>query len=416
MKKESQKARGARDLLPADMQRFRAIENSFIESCSRWGYKEVRTPTLEYLNLFTSAGTLTPAMLNKVYSFLDWDGWSGDRVVLRPDGTIPVARLYMENMAKAGDAKLFYVSNMFSFESTGKENREKWQCGVEYIGHDKPSIDVEMIALAMEILAKTGLKNLKIKLSHAGIIKALLSSLVVDNDEYVRVLDQVNHGNWQYLMGIKSAGQDTKNLVSLLLNIKGKSTGFLENIKALPRVSGELKGSLENLSGITSILDELDYPYRIDIAATQNFEYYTGLNFQIVYKNSTVVSGGRYNDLLPLMGAGKVPACGFALYTDQLMKHISDEDGTNINQVIGIYAAIDHATTRAVFKMADFLHKNGYPSEINASTNKERYRWLIKYEKSSSSFVLTDCMTKQSRKVAPDRKLLDIIKQSKTAE
>ena len=323
MKKESQRAKGARDLLPEDMQNFRTIERAFIETCSKWGYKEVRTPTLEYLHLFTSAGTLTPAMLNKVYSFLDWDGWSGERVVLRPDGTIPVARLYMENMSREKDARLFYVANMFSFESTGKENREKWQCGVECIGHNEPSADVEMIALALEVLHKNGLDNLKIKLSHAGIVKALLSSLTVDKDEYEKVLDQVNHGNWQYLSGLKNLSQETRTLLSMLLNIKGKTTGYLENIKSLPRVSGKLKKSIDNLAGITSLLDEAEFPYRIDIAATQNFEYYTGLNFQILHKNTTVVSGGRYDDLLPLMGAGNVPACGFALYTDQVMKYVA---------------------------------------------------------------------------------------------
>ena len=70
----SQKCKGARDLLPKDMQAFRFIEDAFSKSCLRWGYREVRTPTLEYLHLFTAAGTLTPSMLGKVYSFLDWDG------------------------------------------------------------------------------------------------------------------------------------------------------------------------------------------------------------------------------------------------------------------------------------------------------------------------------------------------------
>ena len=94
----SLKAKGTQDLSPEDMRRFRLIEGVFRDSCLKWGYEEVRTPTLEYLHLFTSTGTLTPSRLNKVYSFLDWDGWSGERVVLRPDGTIPIARLYIEDM------------------------------------------------------------------------------------------------------------------------------------------------------------------------------------------------------------------------------------------------------------------------------------------------------------------------------
>ena len=93
-----QRCKGTRDLSPGEMAGFRLIEGVFRGCCLKWGYKEVRTPTLEYLHLFTSTGTLTPSMLSKVYSFLDWDGWSGERVVLRPDGTIPVARLYIDTM------------------------------------------------------------------------------------------------------------------------------------------------------------------------------------------------------------------------------------------------------------------------------------------------------------------------------
>ncbi len=96
-----QRCKGTRDLSPAEMSRFRLIEGAFRDCCLAGGYREVRTPTLEYLHLFTSTGTLTPGTLGKVYSFLDWDGWSGERVVLRPDATIPVARAYVEAMPTA---------------------------------------------------------------------------------------------------------------------------------------------------------------------------------------------------------------------------------------------------------------------------------------------------------------------------
>ena len=86
------RSRGMRDLLPDEMRAFRRVEDAFRAAATRWGYDEIRTPTIETYNLFTRAGTLTPAMLSHVYTFLDWDGWSGERVVLRPDSTIPVVR------------------------------------------------------------------------------------------------------------------------------------------------------------------------------------------------------------------------------------------------------------------------------------------------------------------------------------
>ena len=97
---DSMRPPGMRDMLPDDMERFRLIESAFRTACLGWGYREVRTPTIERLHLFTAAGTLSPQMLDRVYSFLDWDGWSGERVVLRPDSTIPVARLYVEKLKR----------------------------------------------------------------------------------------------------------------------------------------------------------------------------------------------------------------------------------------------------------------------------------------------------------------------------
>src|SRR3990172_12890265 len=128
-----QRCKGTKDLTPAEMRRFRHIEGVFRDVCLKSGYEEVKTPSLEYLHLFTSAGTLTPGMLSKVYSFLDWDGWSGERVVLRPDATIPVARYYTENL-HGRPARLFYSANVFTFEEEMEKTREHWQCGAELIG------------------------------------------------------------------------------------------------------------------------------------------------------------------------------------------------------------------------------------------------------------------------------------------
>src|SRR3989304_6309494 len=148
---ESMRCRGMKDMLPADMQRFRRIEEAFREVCLGWGYEEIRTPVIEHLHLFTAAGTLSPQMLERVYSFLDWDGWSGERVVLRPDSTIPAARLYVERPADGRTAKLFYVQNVFRF-AQGDESREDWQCGVELIGESQPQGDIELVLLAREVL------------------------------------------------------------------------------------------------------------------------------------------------------------------------------------------------------------------------------------------------------------------------
>ena len=170
---DSMRCRGMRDLLPADMDRFRKVETAFRTACLGWGYREVRTPTVEHLHLFTAAGTLSPHMLDRVYSFLDWDGWSGERVVLRPDSTIPVARLFVEKLRESNTARLFYVQSVLRF-AEGDESREDWQCGVELIGDTYPLGDVELILIACEVLKRLELTP-EITLSDTGILRAVFS-------------------------------------------------------------------------------------------------------------------------------------------------------------------------------------------------------------------------------------------------
>jgi histidyl-tRNA synthetase len=326
----------------------------------------VRTPTLEYLYLFTAASTLTPNMLSKVYSFLDWDGWSGERVVLRPDGTIPIARLYIENLSQQEIARLFYVTNVFAFEETGKENRERWQCGVELIGSDKPASDVELILLAIETLRSLNVGDVQIQLSHAGVLKALLKELKLNPDKEIRLLDQVFDGNWQVLTETKPSNSDIGRLISLFLDLRGKTSGFLENLKALPQIPVTLKPALDNFSEIASFLDALSCNYQIDITSTRGFEYYTGLCFQFSAKGEKIGSGGRYDNLIPLIGGKSTPACGFALYVDPIINLIQPQAKRKMGQ--GILVRCDKATPdsiRTSFQLAQSLRQAGYATELD---------------------------------------------------
>ena len=164
-----QRSRGMRDLLPPGMRAFRRVEDAFRGATARWGYEEVRTPTIETYSLFTSADGLTPAMLSRVYTFLDWDGWSGDRVVLRPDSTIPVARLANE-AALGMPARMCYVQNVFRFSATG--DREDWQIGIEYLGAPGALADLEVVAVACETLDTLGMRP-TVRLGHVGVTRAL---------------------------------------------------------------------------------------------------------------------------------------------------------------------------------------------------------------------------------------------------
>jgi len=397
----SQKCKGARDLLPKDTEAFRYLEDIFRRTCLGWGYQEVRTPTLEYLHLFTAAGTLTPDMLSKVYSFLDWDGWSGERVVLRPDVTIPVARLYIENLSQQEIARLFYVTNVFAFEETGKENRERWQCGVELIGSDKPASDVELILLAMETLRSLNVGDIQIQLSHAGVLKALLKELKLEADKEMRLLDQVFDGNWQALTETKPSNSDIGRLISLLLDLRGKSSGFLENLKALPQIPVAVKPALDNFSEIASFLDALSCNYQIDITSTRGFEYYTGVCFQFSVKGEKIGSGGRYDNLIPLIGGKNTPACGFALYADHVIDLIQAQDKRKTEPGILVRCAkMTPDSIRTSFQLAQSLRQAGYAAELDFNGRQANRHWIISIQEKPPSFLVINQARNQKKEAS----------------
>ncbi len=389
-----QRCKGMRDLTPEDMMRFRFIEETFRESCRRWGYQEVKTPTVEYLHLFTSAGTLTPGMLSRVYSFLDWDGWSGERVVLRPDGTIPIARMYIESMAEKEFARLCYVTNSFIFEETGKKDRERWQCGAELIGAGTPQADTELISLASEVLRKLKFDDVELRLSHAGLTKSLLASLELSAEEQMAVFDQVLEGNEEALTKVKSKRPGLETVLLPLLSLKGQSSGFLKNLKAVAKKSvPEAEAYFNDFINIVELLEALECRFQIDVASGAGFEYYTGVIFQFFIAGEKVGGGGRYDGLIPSMGGGNVPASGFALYLDRLMNLTKPELLTGKTQE---RILVNGMSPRAVFDAACRLRDAGYIAELDLAVKKRAEpQWALYVE--DGAFTLTNLSSGKKR-------------------
>jgi histidyl-tRNA synthetase len=407
---ENLKCKGARDLLPADTERFRYIEDAFRFSCKKWGYKEVKTPTIEYLNLFTSAGTLTPRMLSKVYSFLDWDGWSGERVVLRPDGTIPVARLYSENLYEQKIARLYYVTNVFAFEETGTQNREKWQCGAELVGSAKAISDVELIMLVKEILSNLEINSYEIQLSHAGLLKSLLKELELSSEEYKEILTQILDGDWQRLLEIQTDNSDMKRILSLLINFKGKSSSFLENLRSLPKISPELEQEINNFVEISTYLDNIGCLYQIDITSIRGFEYYTGLCFKLTINGEKIASGGRYDNLIPIIGNINSPACGFALFIDPLINILEISEDQKIDRTVAIKINdMVPKTVKLAFELSNVLRKSGYSTEFAIDEYKPQSLWTITVRTKTPIYVITEQVQNKEREANTIDNVLDII-------
>lgn len=366
------RCKGTRDLLPGDMAKFRYIESVFRDKCLQSGYREVRTPTLEYLHLFTSAGTLTPEMLGRVYSFLDWDGWSGERVVLRPDGTIPVTRLYGEHLMGTSPAKLFYVENIFTFEGTGEDARERWECGVELIGSSGYIADVELVMLAVSVLKQLNFDNIEVRLSHAGLIEALLKEV-----GSAELLQKVLEGYSDALNEVQGNKPELAKQLGLLLSLKGKSKGFLENLRAILPAIGT---TFDELTRVTELLTALGCNYNIHLASGLGFEYYTGTIFQLYCMGQKLGGGGRYDELIPLLSDNSTPAAGFALYVDHIMDLMSSfKPMEAVNEAVlikPVSGSIDNV--KSCFELCGLLHEAGFIAELDFGRNDEsRCRWIL---------------------------------------
>ncbi len=405
-----EKCKGTRDLLPQDMRRFRHAEGVFRDCCQKWGYREIRTPTLEYLHLFTSAGTLTPGMLSRVYSFLDWDGWSGERVVMRPEGTIPAARLYLDSLRDCPLARLFYVENIFAFEETG--SRERWQCGAELIGGASPLADVELAMLALDVLAGLGLGPLEMRLSHAGLLRALLEQMGLKPEEQARVFGRILEGEPEAIQDLKARPAVLRKAMSLVLELRGSGPGYLRNLEAsLARSVPQLQPHLKDFMQVAEMLSQVGCSYVIDMSSARGFEYYTGVIFQFYLSGRKLGGGGRYDDLLAGVGGRPTPASGFALYLDEMMALVPE--GALGTPPLQIEVRADTSGGKGAahcFEVMRLLRDAGYQVELDLGVAPTPApRWSLLLRGAGLPLLLTDRQDGRSVELANSTELLKLL-------
>ena len=374
---DSLRCPGMRDMLPDEMGRFRRVEEAFREVCLGWGYQEVRTPTIEHLHLFTLAGTLSPQMLGRVYSFLDWDGWSGERVVLRPESTIPAARLYVEELRGQEVARLFYVQNVFRFMQ-GDQSREGWQCGVELMGDTQPEGDIELVLMGREVLERLGLRP-QVRLSHPGILRSVLARAGFDDAEQTALYDRILDGDLSALAEVRGRLPEVGASLELLLGVDGEGVAYLNNVRsvflsAIP----DLERPLAELSLMVEALEGMGCRCQISAALVRNFEYYTGtvLHFQV--DRQVVGSGGRYDSLISLVGGEATPASGFALDATRLAEILAGQEETGERSLIQVRPlGRDASSLVAAFRVAVALRGQGWCVTVGGPDGRGQARWRV---------------------------------------
>lgn len=305
--------RGTNDILPEESVKWQYIEQTARDVCARFGYGELRTPTFEHTELFArGVGDTTDVVEKQMYTFLD----KGERsITLRPEGTAGAARAFIERNLGAGalPVKLFYLLSCFRYEKPQAGRlREFHQFGVEVFGSQEPSIDAEVISLAMTFLRELGLKGLELHINSIGCptcrkaYNELLRSYFAAHED--TLCDTCR-------------GRLARNPLRIL---DCKSPICQELAAGAPRLLDHIcEDCRVHFDQVKSRLNALSIDYTIDTGIVRGLDYYTKTVFEIISSDigaqGTVCGGGRYDGLIEELGGKPCAGIGFALGLERLL-------------------------------------------------------------------------------------------------
>ena len=352
--------RGTKDITPKDAYKWNYVENKFREICSLFGYEEMRTPIFEHTELFKrSVGDTTDIVQKEMYSFTD----KGERdITLKPEGTAGVVRAFIENKlyADTQPTKLFYITPCFRYErpQAGRQ-RQFHQFGIEALGSDKPSLDAEVIALAVQFFDEVGLKDLAVSINSVGCPTC--------RAEYNAKLKEYLDAKSDVLCETCLDRKD-KNPMRV---IDCKNPNCKENLNDIPfmvdHICDECKDHFEKLQ---SYLKEMDINFVVDRSIVRGLDYYKKTAFEIISNDigsqSTVCGGGRYDGLVEQLGGPKgVSGIGFGLGVERLLLTMENNNIEIENPYatdIFIVTIGDEAKTKS-FKLLKDLRTNHISAE-----------------------------------------------------
>lgn len=315
---------GSRDLLFEECDDRRRIENTLSGLYEENDYRKVITPTLEFFDVFKSGNVGIDA--DEMYKLTDNQGRT---TVLRPDNTMPIARLVATRLsADAFPVRLYYSQNVFvrNKELAGRTD-EIAQSGIELIGDGSMDADLEVITMACKAMAGT-VNSFKIELGHAGYFGAVMQKLDAKpsvKTEICHLIENKNFAALGDLLDDLGDSRETRVLRRLPRLFGGEEV--LKEAKAL--YSGETAdASLEYLKTLYTQLCAagLKDSILIDLGIVNRSNYYTGVIFRGYVQGSgvTIISGGRYDNLLGEFGTSK-PAIGFAVDVTALCDVLHEE-------------------------------------------------------------------------------------------
>lgn len=381
-----QKPKGTQDILPLEAARWQYVENLARETFKKYNYGEIRTPMFEHYEVISrSVGDTTDIVTKEMYDFYD----KGDRhITLRPEGTAPVVRSFVENKLFAPEVqkpvKLYYIGSMFRYERPQAGRlREFHQIGVECFGSKNPATDVETIAMAYQLFGDLGIQDVTLHLNTLGSpeSRAAYRQALID---YLTPLKET--------LSKDSQRRLDENPLRVLDSKEKEDKVAVENAPSILDYLDE--ESQAHFDAVRGMLETLGIPYVIDTNMVRGLDYYNHTIFEFITKvdkaELTICAGGRYDGLVEYFGGPETPGFGFGLGLERLLL-ILEKQGIElpVDSQMDVYIAVlgEGANSKAL-ELVQALRQQGLTAERDYLGRKIKAQF-----KSADSFKATTVIT-----------------------
>ncbi|MCI5925878.1 histidine--tRNA ligase [Streptococcus vestibularis] len=332
-----QKPKGTQDILPADSAKWQYVENVARETFKKYNYGEIRTPMFEHYEVISrSVGDTTDIVTKEMYDFHD----KGDRhITLRPEGTAPVVRSYVENKLFAPEVqkpvKVYYIGSMFRYERPQAGRlREFHQLGVECFGSKNPATDVETIAMAYQLFNTLGIKDVTLHLNSLGNTESRLAYRQALINYLTPMRESLSKDSQRRL---------DENPLRVLDSKEKEDKVAVENAPSILDYLDE--ESQAHFDEVRTMLDSLNIPYVIDTNMVRGLDYYNHTIFEFITtidkSELTICAGGRYDSLVEYFGGPETAGFGFGLGLERLLL-VLDKQGIElpVEGSLDVYIAV----------------------------------------------------------------------------
>ncbi len=353
--------KGTSDITAPEILLWQHVERTMATTAKAYGYEEIRTPTIEMEELFsTSVGQDTDIVEKEMYAFPDK---KGRHLVLRPEGTAAACRAYIEHQLnlQPSPTKFYYMGSFFRYEQpqSGRK-REFHSFGVEALGEQSPVQDVEVIDMVMTMLSRLGLAHLSVDVNSIG-----------DDDcrpAYKDALRAALAAHESELF------EDCKRRMSdnplRVLDCKREDASLLES---LPKSADYLCADCEDhFRRLLSMLNALRIPYRLNHRLVRGLDYYTRTVFEVVSEDlgaqNALLGGGRYDYLVRHLGGPPTPAVGWGLGLERLTSVLTARypELTGSLTIPRAYIVHSEPATAVAFELRRTLADTGWALDMDA--------------------------------------------------